>query len=78
MSQAMSAKANTILLAAADNQADGQAPAEGAAVTAPDQLNDLDRALQENQSPRDGFHADGCDGTGQTGAAGKPRSGLEQ
>ena len=46
----MSAKANTILLAAADNQADGQAPAEGAAVTAPDQLNDLDRALQENPS----------------------------
>ena len=50
MSQTMSAKANTILLAAADNQADGQAPAEGAAVTAPDQLNDLDRALQENPS----------------------------
>ena len=50
MSQAMAAKANTILLAAADNQADGQAPAEGAAVTAPDQLNDLDRALQENPS----------------------------
>ena len=50
MSQAMSANANTILLAAADNQADGQAPAEGAAVTAPDQLNDLDRALQENPS----------------------------
>jgi hypothetical protein len=50
MSQAMSAKANTILLAAADNQADGQAPAESAAVTAPDQLNDLDRALQENPS----------------------------
>ena len=50
MSQAMSAKANTILLAAADNQADGQAPAEGAAVAAPDQLNDVDRALQETQS----------------------------
>ena len=50
MSQAMSAKANTILLAAADNQADGQAPAEGAAVAAPDQLNDVDRALQESQS----------------------------
>ena len=50
MSQAMSANANTILLAAADNQADGQAPAEGAAVTAPDQLNDLDRALQESPS----------------------------
>jgi len=50
MSQAMAAKANTILLAAADNQADGQAPAEGAAVAAPDQLNDVDRALQESQS----------------------------
>ena len=49
MSQAMSAKANTILLAAADNQADGQAPAEGAAVAAPDQLNDVDRVLQESQ-----------------------------
>jgi hypothetical protein len=49
MSQAMAAKANTILMAAADNQADGQAPAEGA-VTAPDQLNDVDRVLQENQS----------------------------
>jgi hypothetical protein len=48
--KAMSAKANTILLAAADNQADGQAPAESAAVTAPDQLNDLDRALQESPS----------------------------
>lgn len=46
MSEAMSAKANTILLAAADNPADGQAPTE-AAVTAPDQLNDVDRALQE-------------------------------
>ena len=48
--RAMSAKANTILLAAADNQADGQAPAEGAAVAAPDQLNDVDRVLQESQS----------------------------
>ncbi len=50
MSQAMSAKANTILLAAADNQAGGQAPAEAAAVAAPDQLNDVDRVLQESQS----------------------------
>jgi hypothetical protein len=50
MSQAMAAKANTILLAAADNQADGQAPAEGAAVAAPDQLNDVDKALQESES----------------------------
>jgi len=46
MSEAMSAKANTILLAAADKPDDAQAPAE-AAVTAPDQLNDVDRALQE-------------------------------
>lgn len=50
MSQAMAAKANTILLAAADNQADGQAPAEGATVAAPDQLNDVDKALQESES----------------------------
>lgn len=50
MSQAMSGKANTILLASADNSANGQAPAEGAAVTAPDQLNDVDRALQESPS----------------------------
>jgi hypothetical protein len=42
MSEAMSAKANTVLLAAADTPA----PAD-AAVTAPDQLNDIDRALQE-------------------------------
>jgi hypothetical protein len=50
MSQAMSAKASTILLAAADNQADGRAPAEGAAVATPDQLNDVDKVLQESQS----------------------------
>ncbi len=49
MSQAMAVKANT-MLAAADNQADGPAPAEGAAVTAPDQLNDVDKVLQESQS----------------------------
>ena len=50
MSEAMSAKANTVLLAAADQPAEGQAPAEGAAVTAPDQLNEVDRALQESPS----------------------------
>ena len=48
MSQAMSAKANTIL-ASSDKPADGEAPAD-AAVTAPDQLNDVDRALQETPS----------------------------
>ena len=50
MSQAMSTKANTILLAAADNQADGRAPAEGAAVAPPEQLNAVDKVLQESQS----------------------------
>ena len=45
MSEAMSAKANTVLLAAADTPA----PAD-AAVTAPDELNDVDRALQETPS----------------------------
>jgi hypothetical protein len=54
MSQAMSAKANTILLAAADNQADGQAPAEGAAVATPEQLNDVDKVLQESRSLQTG------------------------
>ncbi len=44
--RAMSAKANTILLTAADKPADGQ-PAAEAEVVPPDQLNDLDRALQE-------------------------------
>lgn len=48
MSEAMSAKANMILLASADKLADGQ-PATGSA-TAPDQLNDVDRALQETPS----------------------------
>ena len=42
----MSAKANTMLLAAADKPADTQ-PAAEAEVVAPDQLNDLDRALQQ-------------------------------
>jgi hypothetical protein len=49
MSEAMSAKANTVLLAAADKPAGMPAPAD-AAVTAPDQLNDVDRALQETPS----------------------------
>lgn len=43
---AMSAKANTMLLASADKPADRQ-PAAEAEVMAPDQLNDLDRALQQ-------------------------------
>ena len=44
--RAMSAKANTILLTAADKPADSP-PAAEAEVVPPDQLNDLDRALQE-------------------------------
>lgn len=44
--RAMSAKANTMLLAAADKPADTP-PAAEAEVVAPDQLNDLDRALQQ-------------------------------
>jgi hypothetical protein len=43
---AMSANANTMLLAAADKPADSQ-PAAETEVVAPDQLNDLDRALQQ-------------------------------
>lgn len=44
---AMTAKANTVLLASADQPADAQAaPADGS-VVASDQLNDVDRALQE-------------------------------
>jgi hypothetical protein len=49
MSEAMSAKANTILLATADKPAEAEAPAE-AVVIAPDQLNEVDRALQETPS----------------------------
>jgi hypothetical protein len=44
--RAMSAKANTILLAAADNPAATPSAAE-TEVVAPDQFNDLDRALQQ-------------------------------
>jgi hypothetical protein len=43
---AMTAKANTVLLASADKPTDPQAPAD-TAVVASDQLNDVDRALQE-------------------------------
>jgi hypothetical protein len=54
MSEAMSAKAGLILLAAAGRPADAQAPADDAvpadAVPAADQLNDLDRTLQETPS----------------------------
>jgi hypothetical protein len=45
--RAMTAKANTILLAAADKTMDGQ-PAADPAVVSSDQLNDVDRALQQN------------------------------
>lgn len=47
--KAMTAKANTILLAAADKPADAQAPAD-AQVVSSDQLNDVDRALQQTPS----------------------------
>lgn len=47
--RAMSAKANTMLLTAADKPADSQ-PAAEADVVPPDQLNELDRALQEAKS----------------------------
>ena len=46
--RAMSTKANTMLLAAADKPADTQ-PAAETQVVAADQLNDLDRALQESR-----------------------------
>lgn len=47
--RAMSAKANTMLLAAADKPADTQPVAETQVVAA-DQLNDVDRALQASRS----------------------------
>jgi hypothetical protein len=46
---AMSAKANTMLLAAADKPVDAM-PAAESEVVASDQLNDLDRALQQAKS----------------------------
>jgi hypothetical protein len=49
MSAAMSEKANTVLQSAADKPADTEAPAD-AGVVASDQLNDVDRALQETPS----------------------------
>lgn len=48
--KAMTAKANTVLLAAADKPADAQTAAD-AQVVASDQLNDVDRALQQTPSP---------------------------
>jgi hypothetical protein len=45
----MTAKANTVLLASADRPVDAQATADAPAV-APDQLNDVDRALQATPS----------------------------
>ena len=69
MSAAMSEKANTVLQAAADKPADAEAPAEPGAV-APDQLNDVDRALHLPNS-RCHDHADGCAGLDrQTGGGG--------
>ena len=47
--KAMSAKASTMLVAAADKSADGQ-PANDAQVVSSDQLNDVDRALQQTPS----------------------------
>jgi hypothetical protein len=47
MSAAMSEKASTVLQAAADKPADAEAPAD-TAVTAPDQLNETDRALHKD------------------------------
>jgi hypothetical protein len=46
--QAMSARASTIVQAAADNPSEAQ-PATDGQVVAADQLNDLDRALQESR-----------------------------
>jgi hypothetical protein len=46
--RAMSARANTIVQAAADNPAGAQ-PAADSQVVSADQLNDLDRALQESK-----------------------------
>jgi hypothetical protein len=49
MSAAMSEKANTVLQEAVDKPADADATAD-ATVVAPDQLNDVDRALQDAPS----------------------------
>ena len=50
--KAMSARANTILLAAADNDTP---PAAESQLVAADQLNELDRALQEIKAPARGM-----------------------
>jgi hypothetical protein len=50
MSAAMSEKASTVLQATVDKPVDAEAPADAAVVVAPDQLNDVDRALQEAPS----------------------------
>ena len=50
ISAAMSEKANTVLQAAVDKPADAEAPAD-TAVTAPDQLNETDRALHLQEAP---------------------------
>jgi hypothetical protein len=50
MSAAMSEKANTVLQEAVDKPVDADATAADATVVAPDQLNDVDRALQEAPS----------------------------
>jgi hypothetical protein len=49
----MTARANAILMAAADKPAEAQAPADNQTnqVVAPDQLNDVDRTLQEAAPP---------------------------
>jgi hypothetical protein len=47
--QAMSARASTIVQAAADNPPDAPPPSADGQVVAADQLNDLDRALQESK-----------------------------
>lgn len=48
--KAMSARANEMLQAAADNPADAQ-PAADTQVVSADQVNDVDRALQESKPP---------------------------
>ena len=53
MSAAMSEKASTVLQAATDKSADAEAPAD-ANVVASDQLNDVDRALQDSPSTATG------------------------
>jgi hypothetical protein len=49
--KAMSARANEILQAAADNPADAQPAAADTQVVSADQVNDVDRALQESKPP---------------------------